>query len=319
MPIRLIAIVLISAAAPTVAPGQQATDVVVSDHTLVQRGNLPGPSTRMIAVGFPEGFNYAFDAVHCTPVYTWSGDFIDFKGELAGRGGGKLKILGNQQALALDTIPLRINNPDSTPTTIRFKGYRRNPNDGSPTFLSEIDGVPVEQSLSSTGPNKVALNLAFPSKSPDTKYVLIDPTPHAQVKLGKNLRWSGPGIVEIPGNLPSASIIIHLKSSNKEFVREIEKLTGEEVFKNFCSACHSVDGTKLIGPTFKNLWGREQTITRNGITETIKINENYVRESISNPQAAIAKGYETVPMADFSAMLTKEQIDSLIDYLQKLK
>ncbi|MEM7146003.1 MAG: cytochrome c [Verrucomicrobiota bacterium] len=318
MPLRIIALFLL-ATLPTVAPGQHTTDVVVSDHTLVQRGNLPGPSTRMIAVGSPEGFNYAFDAVHCTPVYIWSGGFIDFKGELAGRGGGKLKILGNQQPLALNTTPLRIENPEPAPRSIRFKGYRRNPQSGSPTFLSEVDGVAVEQSLSSPKPNKVSLHLSFPSDSSATKYFLLDPTPHAQVKLGENLRWSGPGIVEIPAHLPSASITIHLKSSNKEFVREIEKLTGEEVFKNFCSACHSIDGTKLIGPTFKDLWGREQSISRNGKTETITIDENYVRESIANPQAAITKGFETVPMADFSAMLTKEQIDSLIEYLKKLK
>ena len=49
------------------------------------------------------------------------------------------------------------------------------------------------------------------------------------------------------------------------------------------------------------------------------MDEAYVRESIMKPQAAIVKGYELVPMADFSAVLTKEQIESLIGYLQELE
>ena len=37
------------------------------------------------------------------------------------------------------------------------------------------------------------------------------------------------------------------------------------------------------------------------------------------PQAPIVKGYELVPMADFSAMLTRDQIESLIEYLRELE
>ena len=50
----------------------QATDITVGEKTLVQRCLIEGPSSRMIAVGNPGGFNYAFDALHCTPVYALS-------------------------------------------------------------------------------------------------------------------------------------------------------------------------------------------------------------------------------------------------------
>ncbi len=45
----------------------------------------------------------------------------------------------------------------------------------------------------------------------------------------------------------------------------------------------------------------------------------YIRESILKPQAAIVKGYEAVPMADFSAVLTNEQGETLISYLRGLE
>ena len=137
--------------------------------------------------------------------------------------------------------------------------------------------------------------------------------------MGKGLKWAGPGVIEISPDQSTAHIRIHLKPTDKTFVREVEQLTGAELFQNFCSACHSIDGTKLIGPSFKGLWHREQVVMRGGKQESLAIDEDYVRESILKPQAAIVKGYEAVPMADFSAVLTKEQIESLLGYLRELE
>ena len=96
-------------------------------------------------------------------------------------------------------------------------------------------------------------------------------------------------------------------------------MSGADLFRNFCSACHSIDGTKLIGPTFKGLWGREEVVTRSGVSATITVDAGYVRESILKPQAAIVRGYEAVPMADYSAVLTNDQIESLLSFLHELK
>tara|TARA_R110002049_G_scaffold221337_1_gene392809 strand:+ start:927 stop:1076 length:150 start_codon:yes stop_codon:yes gene_type:complete len=49
------------------------------------------------------------------------------------------------------------------------------------------------------------------------------------------------------------------------------------------------------------------------------VDADYIHESILKPQAAIVKGYEAVPMADYSGVLTKEQVESLIGNLQELK
>jgi cytochrome c2 len=133
--------------------------------------------------------------------------------------------------------------------------------------------------------------------------------------LTDGLRWSGHGIIEIPAEAETASITVFLKPTDMNFVRPVEKLTGTEIFRNFCSACHSTDGTKLIGPTFQGLSGREQTVTRDGKEIAITTDADYLRESILKPQAAIVKGYEAVPMADFSAVLTKDQVDLLVNYL----
>jgi cytochrome c2 len=298
----------------------KATDLVVRNTTLVQRCVLKGaPSTRMIAVGEPGGFNYAFDALNCAPVSTWTGGFLDIGGETKGRGGNACKALGVQQSLSANAVPLRVGRPDSLPSAIRFHGYRRDSKSGDPTFLFEVDGVAVEQKLHSPKPLVVTMAFAFPGKHEQSLFYLLDPGTHLHVNLGKGLKWNGSGIIEIPPGQSAADFEIYLKPTDKAFVREVEHLSGAELFHNFCSACHSIDGTKLIGPTFKGLWGREETIARNGVANTIKVDADYIRESILKPQVALVKGYETVPMADYSAVLTKDQVENLIHYLRELK
>jgi len=58
-----------------------------------------------------------------------------------------------------------------------------------------------------------------------------------------------------------------------------------------CSACHSLDGSRIVGPTFKGVWGRKEDLE--GGAQVI-VDENYVRESILKPQAKIVKGYPPV-------------------------
>ncbi|MFA5668075.1 MAG: cytochrome c oxidase subunit II [Balneolaceae bacterium] len=85
---------------------------------------------------------------------------------------------------------------------------------------------------------------------------------------------------------------------------------------NGCQSCHSVDGSKGIGPTLKGIWGHDVTLS-NG--STVTVDENYIRESILDPQAKIVKGFELVPMTSFMGILDDKEIDSIIEYIKTLK
>ncbi len=84
---------------------------------------------------------------------------------------------------------------------------------------------------------------------------------------------------------------------------------------NGCMACHSTDGSSGIGPSFKGIWGEDVTLS-NG--STVKVDENYIRESILEPQAKIVKGFEAVPMTSFKGILDDDEIDSIIEYIKTL-
>jgi cytochrome c oxidase subunit 2 len=85
--------------------------------------------------------------------------------------------------------------------------------------------------------------------------------------------------------------------------------------KYTCNTCHSVDGSKIVGPTFKGIWGREEQITG---ADAVKVDENYIRESILNPNAKVVAGYPPV-MPSFKGQLKDEQIDALIAYMKTLQ
>jgi cytochrome c oxidase subunit 2 len=90
---------------------------------------------------------------------------------------------------------------------------------------------------------------------------------------------------------------------------------GEELFKkNACNTCHSTDGSRIVGPTFKGVFGRSESLEAGG---TITVDENYIRESILHPQAKIVKTYTTAVMPPF--VMKDWKIDALIEYLKTVK
>lgn len=55
-----------------------------------------------------------------------------------------------------------------------------------------------------------------------------------------------------------------------------------------CQGCHSLDGTDLIGPTWLGIWQREEQLADG---TTIIVDEEYLRNSILNPNLQIVAGY----------------------------
>jgi cytochrome c oxidase subunit 2 len=91
---------------------------------------------------------------------------------------------------------------------------------------------------------------------------------------------------------------------------------GADLYKvKGCNACHSLDGSKVIGPSFKGVWGRSEVYAdgSKGV-----VDENYVRESILNPQAKLVQGYPP-NMPSFQGVLNDEEIKSIIEFMKTVK
>ena len=89
---------------------------------------------------------------------------------------------------------------------------------------------------------------------------------------------------------------------------------GKQLYsQNNCNTCHSLDGSALVGPTWKGIWGRNEQIADGS---SVKVDENYIRESILNPQAKVVKGY---PGAMPPYVFQDKQIDAIIAFMKTLK
>jgi cytochrome c oxidase subunit 2 len=81
-----------------------------------------------------------------------------------------------------------------------------------------------------------------------------------------------------------------------------------------CNACHSIDGGKNVGPSWKDLYGVEREFADG--TKVIA-DDNYVREAILVPAAKIVKGYPN-QMPSYQGQLSDKELSSIIAYIQSL-
>jgi len=82
-----------------------------------------------------------------------------------------------------------------------------------------------------------------------------------------------------------------------------------------CVTCHSQDGSDLIGPTFQGLWDSERNFEN---AASVTADENYIRESILNPGAKIAEGFQN-QMSSFEGRLSDDEISDIIEYIKTLQ
>lgn len=80
-----------------------------------------------------------------------------------------------------------------------------------------------------------------------------------------------------------------------------------------CLACHSLDGSPGVGPTFKGLWGETAQLA-DGTTRYV--DAEFVTEMIKHPSKYPMKGYDPVMPA---LPLTDEEIRLIEEYLEALK
>jgi len=85
-----------------------------------------------------------------------------------------------------------------------------------------------------------------------------------------------------------------------------------------CIACHSLDGAKLVGPTFKGIYGKKHLVITDGTENTVDVTDAYLVTSIISPNQDLVKGFNKGLMQSYRDKLTDAQITQIIDYLKTL-
>lgn len=85
-----------------------------------------------------------------------------------------------------------------------------------------------------------------------------------------------------------------------------------------CNACHTLDGARSAGPTFKNLAGKQEKLD-NG--QSVKADDEYLVESITDPDKLIAAGYQRGIMTSVikPGQVSQSDAASLVAFIKTVK
>jgi cytochrome c2 len=99
----------------------------------------------------------------------------------------------------------------------------------------------------------------------------------------------------------------------------VTKPGGEGLYSSRgCQGCHSIDGSASSGPTFKGLFNSTVELT-NG--QKVKAGEQYLLDSILDPDKQIVKGYQPGVMASAvpKGSVPQDEAQQLVDYIKTLR
>jgi cytochrome c oxidase subunit II len=99
----------------------------------------------------------------------------------------------------------------------------------------------------------------------------------------------------------------------------VESLGMKILRNNACVSCHSLDGTKLVGPTFQNLYGEPRLVIAGGMEITMVADSAYIYDAIVDPDREIVKGYPTGQMRSYKNVISHEDIGALIEFFRQRK
>jgi len=108
-----------------------------------------------------------------------------------------------------------------------------------------------------------------------------------------------------------SAIIAFLRAGSGETPRpDGAKLAKEKQ----CLACHSLDGSSGVGPTFKGLYQSRVTVLQNGKRLTVTADDAYLRESIRAPAAKVVEGFQ--PIMPAFTDLKDEEVTLLTEFIK---
>ncbi|HEX7510416.1 MAG TPA: cytochrome c oxidase subunit II, partial [Chitinivibrionales bacterium] len=86
------------------------------------------------------------------------------------------------------------------------------------------------------------------------------------------------------------------------------------LYQRGCISCHSLSGEKMVGPTFKGLFGATIAVMTGGAQHAVVADSAYIMKSIVDPGADVAVGFPNT-MPPVGNTLSNGEIRQVIDYL----
>lgn len=95
------------------------------------------------------------------------------------------------------------------------------------------------------------------------------------------------------------------------------KLSSRIYRRKGCASCHSLDGKRRPGPTWKGLYGSTRELTTG---QVVIADDEYLRRAILKPRSQVVKGFPRSLMPkDLRTKLSDEQIEAIIELIKSVR
>jgi len=133
---------------------------------------------------------------------------------------------------------------------------------------------------------------------------------------------------EYCGQQHSAMITTVEVMDREDFLAKLEELNdpyrmspvelGRQMYEQGgCKQCHSIDGSAGTGPTFQNIYGKQENVMVDGQQQQVLVDAEYLRESIDYPGRKIVMGYQNV-MPSYKGRFHEAQYIGFIEYIKSI-
>jgi cytochrome c oxidase subunit 2 len=117
--------------------------------------------------------------------------------------------------------------------------------------------------------------------------------------------------------LPEAQFAAWLQGKGEGAEHEAGEHGADLAKAKGCLACHSLDGSRGVGPTFKGLYRHSFTVLVGAKRQTIVADDAYLIESIRLPNAKIVEGFQ--PIMPAMSDLTDAEAEELVEFIKGVK
>jgi cbb3-type cytochrome oxidase cytochrome c subunit/cytochrome c551/c552 len=189
-------------------PVGKDAEALGAEPVALVRTFLPGSSTRTIAIGFPGGRSFAWDAERCRLVRAWDGGFLDMRPVWFERGGGEAGQVGATTYVAPAEASLRIGDPSRPPARVRFRGYAYERH--VPVLEYEVDGAEVRERIEPQASGRFARSFDVRRAAGPVWYVTGEPAGAKTIATARGAKADGAGRfrAEAPAGKARFSVLI---------------------------------------------------------------------------------------------------------------
>jgi cytochrome c oxidase subunit 2 len=91
---------------------------------------------------------------------------------------------------------------------------------------------------------------------------------------------------------------------------------GQKIYGTYCKACHSIDGSVVVGPSWRGLYGSQVRLSDG---TTVTANDDYILNSIKEPESQVVAGFAPMSFRYQAAGITSAQLNDILAYIKTLK